>query len=168
MYRQKLRVAIDVHHRLQSDRAVVLSHTITIENLCFLFRFFLPTRLSSPNQLKVVKTKQYTKQSVELYLTSINKCLSLTLLPSLDCFLFRRLRRTLRQICGRLVGLPGPNRRENRSTLSGRKSGKSSRTSTFAYFDGNIAANGVSSFFSPPLSSSSDLSPNSDLPDSVL
>lgn len=64
---------------------------------------------------------------------------------SRDCFRFRRFLRTLRQICGKLVGLPGPNSRENRRTLSGRKSGKSSRTSTLAYFDGNIAASGVSS-----------------------
>lgn len=68
--------------------------------------------------------------------------------PSFD--IFRRFRRfrTLRQICGKLDGLPGPKRRENRNTLSGRKSGNSSQTSTFAYFDGSIAANGVSSFFS--------------------
>lgn len=65
---------------------------------------------------------------------------------SRDCFRLRRFFRTLLHICGRLVGLPGPNRREKRSTLSGRKSGNSSRTSTFAYFDGSIAANGVSNF----------------------
>lgn len=73
--------------------------------------------------------------------------------PSLDCLRLRRLRRTLRHICGKLDGLPGPKRREKRNTLSGRKSGNSSRTSTFAYFDGNIAANGVSNFRSDFVSS---------------
>lgn len=74
--------------------------------------------------------------------------------PSRDGFRFRRFRRTLRHICGKLVGFPGPNNRENRSTLSGRKSGKSSQTSVFAYFDGSIAANGVSNFRSFSLASS--------------
>lgn len=68
--------------------------------------------------------------------------------PSFDNFRRFRRFRTLRQICGKLDGLPGPKRRENRNTLSGRKSGNSSQTSTFAYFEGSIAANGVSSFFS--------------------
>lgn len=86
---------------------------------------------------------------------------------SRDCFLFRRFRRTLRHICGKLVGLPGPNSLEKRSTLSGRKSGNKSRTSTFAYFDGNIAANGVSNFRSSALSIS-DLSFDSDFVESVL
>lgn len=72
--------------------------------------------------------------------------------PSRDCFLRRRFFLTLLQICGKLDGLPGPKRRENRSTLSGRKSGKSSRTSTLAYLDGSIAASGVSNFLSALIS----------------
>lgn len=68
--------------------------------------------------------------------------------PSLDCFRRRRFFLTLLHICGKLDGLPGPKRRENRSTLSGRKSGNSSRTSTLAYLDGSIAASGVSNLLS--------------------
>lgn len=82
--------------------------------------------------------------------------------PSLDCFRRWRRLRTLRHICGKLDGFPGPNKRENRKTLSGRKSGNNSRTSTFAYFDGSIAASGVSNFlsgaFESDLLSSSQLS----------
>lgn len=76
--------------------------------------------------------------------------ISILTLEDPSCDIFRRPRRlrTLRQICGKLEGLPGPKSREKRSTLSGRKSGKSSRTSMFAYLEGNIAAKGVSSFFS--------------------
>lgn len=80
---------------------------------------------------------------------------------SRDCFRFLLFLRTLLQICGKLVGFPGPNNRENLNTLSGRKSGKISRTSTFAYLDGSIAANGVSSLRSYD-------SPFSDLVESVL
>lgn len=66
---------------------------------------------------------------------------------SIECR-FRRRRRTLRHICGKLDGLPGPNSREKRRTLSGLKSGNISRTSTFAYLEGSIAARGVDNFFS--------------------
>jgi len=64
---------------------------------------------------------------------------------SLDWLRFRRRLRTCLQIWGRLVGLPGPKRREKRSTFWGRKSGKSSRTSTFWYLEGRMSASGVSS-----------------------
>ena len=44
------------------------------------------------------------------------------------------------------MNLPYCIRYETRLTESGRKSGNSSLTSTFAYFDGNIDAKGVDGF----------------------
>lgn len=132
---------------------------------------FLLSALSSVSLVESEPSLCYDK--IEMFMQNVNlcdwwidsECLFIVNLTrnSRDCFLFLRFRRTLRHIWGKLVGLPGPNNRENLNTLSGRKSGNSSRTSTFAYFEGSIAANGVSNFFSPCLSS-----PPSDFVESVL